>query len=583
VPLRHVAGARQALANAERVRQLGASVGEDDAKTQQFCSTIAAATDLRPLSPFFERLLKESTAGMEKHLTERGMPRCLAMMEFARGDYERAVTHYEADGALQDSDTLVDELAWARVLAGDAKGAMETSQRYVAARKQAGKLDAYDLASALALYARAKAEAPAELRALATQFTDGPWPRPVLAYQLGTLNEADLLALAGKQSADRRDRMLSDAWFYIAQQRYARNDKPGGAAALMQVSMHGIFGTPQLHQALGELWYADYGDKDYRNGKLAFDSGDKARALELYQLAGQRGHGAALRAMGYMYRTGNGVSKDTARAIELFRSAAANGDTNAMNTLGAMASDGEGMAPDQAAAVAWFMKAATVGDYYASRNMGWRHRRGTDVVKDGALARQFLTDAAELGNGDAQGELADVYLNGEDVPVDYMLANYWARRAIESYNQHGKAILGYLYAYGYGLKADLPRAIKLWQDAADTDEMAQFQLGLAYFNGRGVEKDLRKARNLWGTAASTGNLYARLYLDHLLMNDSPSAKEAQRVISSFTGFAADGVTEAAEFLSQYYLNGIGVAKDPAAGAHWAQVAAGKSKATPEIK
>lgn len=577
VPLRHLAALRSAIVNAERVRQFDASGNPDDEKVRQFCGTISDAVDLRPLSPTFDRLLKNTTTGFAKNITEPGVRRCLAMLDFAKGDFERAVTYYEADGVLKDDDELVDELAWARLLAGDAKGAMQANQRYVAARKRAGKLGTYDLASALALYARAKAEAPAELRALAGKFADGPWPRPVLAYQLGTLKEADLLAMAGKQGTDRRDRMLSDAWFYIAQQRYARDDKLGGVAALMRVSMHGIFGTPQLHQALGELWHADYGDQDYRNGKTAADNGDKAKALELYQLAGQRGHGAALRSMGYMYRTGNGAFKDTARAIELFRQAAANGDTNAMNTLGAMASEGEGMAADQALAVEWFMKAAAVGDYYASRNMGWRHRRGTDVVKDGALARQFLTDAAELGNGDAQGELADVYLNGEDVPVDYALANYWARRAIESYNQHGKAILGYLYANGYGIKADLPLAIKLWQDAADRDEMAQFQLGLAYSKGRGVEKDLRKARNLLGSAAATGNLYARLYLDNLLMNDDPSAKEAQRVISSFTAYAASGINEAAEFLSQYYSNGIGVAKDPAAGAHWAQVAAGKSQ------
>lgn len=99
----------------------------------------------------------------------------------------------------------------------------------------------------------------------------------------------------------------------------------------------------------------------------------------------------------------------------------------------------------------------------------------------------------------------------------------------------------------------------------------------------GVEKDLRKARNLLAVAAATGNLYAKLYLDNLLMNDDPSAKEAQRVVTSFTAFAASGVIEAAEFLSQYYSNGIGVPKDAAAGALWAQVAAGKSKAHKELK
>jgi TPR repeat protein len=580
VPLRHVAAVRSAITNAERIRQSSAKFSGGNRGLKEFCEPTVDAVDLRRIAPSFDELLKEVTTGLEKHPMEPGVRRCLAMLDFAWGDFERALSYYEADGPLDDDDALVDQLAWARLLAGDVQGAIQANQRFVAARRKLGKLSTYDLASTLALYARAKIQAPAELRMLAGRFGDGPWPRPVLAYQLGTLKEADLLGMAGKQDPDQRDRMLSDAWFYIAQQRYAQGDGIGGVAALKWVSIHGIFGTPPLHQALGELWHADYGDKDYRNAQIALENGDKKKALELHQLAAARGHGGSLEALGHMYENGNGVSKDMARAIELYRSAAALGRTNAMNSLGVIYSEGNGVAADQVIAVDWLMKAAAVGDYYASRNIGWRHRRGIDAAWDGARARQFLTDSAELGNSEAQGELADVYLNGEDVPIDYMLAHYWARHAAESGDAHGKSILAYLYANGYGgVKANLPHAIALWQEAAkDRDTMAQFQLGLAYSKGRGVPMNLRKARELLAVAASNGNHYARLYLNNLIMTDDPSSSEAKRVITLFTKLAENGMTQAAEFLSEYYTKGIGVPKDAVAGAHWAQVATSKVKA-----
>jgi TPR repeat protein/transglutaminase-like putative cysteine protease len=575
LPLRHLAALRNSIQDAERIRFSAAMQGGDDEKIKQLCAATADAIDMRPISPLFERLMKDMVASMESYTKDPGVRRCLAQLDFGWGDFERALTYYEAENPLKDDDVLLDELAWARLLAADADGAIHASKRYVDARIQAGVLNAYDMASALALYARAHKELPGELRAQASRFADGPWPRPVLAYQLGVLKEADLLALAGKEDADRRDRMLSDAWFYVAQQRYAQGDIAGGRIALKWVKMHGIFGTPQLHQALGELWHADYGDADFRNGQIAVEAGDKKKAVELLQRAGKRGHGAALSALAFMYRTGDGVSQDTARAVELFRSAAANGNTNAMNTLGSMYASGEGLAQSEATAVEWWLKAAAEGDYYASRNIGWRYRRGKGVAKDDVLARQFLTDSAELGYADAQGELADLYLNGESVAVDYALASYWASRAIDGGNVHGKSILGYLYAYGRGVKQDLPQAIALWKAAVVSDEMAQFQLGLAYSTGRGVAKDTVRARILLAVAAASGNLYAKLYYCDLMVRDKPSAKEAESVITSLTALAKGGVTEAAEFLGQYYTNGIGVPKDVAAGAYWSKLAAGK--------
>ncbi|MRW93165.1 DUF3857 domain-containing protein [Duganella sp. FT80W] len=576
IPLRHLAAVRNAIVDGERMRHFDFSQLGDAAQLQQFCAAAADAVDLRPINGAAGRLLRQGVTAMEKYMQQRGIRRCLAQLDFAWGDYERAQTFYEADAPLKDDDALLAELAWARALSGNADGALEASQRYIAARIKSGALDVYDLTQVLALYARTGKPLPADLRNRAARYAEGPWPRPVLAYQLGKLKEDALLAYADRQQFDQRDRMLSDAWFYIAQQRYAGGDVAGARKALNWVRMHGIFGTPQLHQALGELWHADYGDADYRNGMIADQEGESRKALELLERAAARGHGAAMKALAAKYQDGSGVSKDVQRAAALFRQAGEHGDTGAMNSLGVMYESGEGVERSEALSIEWISKAAEIGDFYASRNIGWRYRRGTGVPMDGAIARRYLTDAAELGNDNAQSELADVFLNGEGVAVDYPMANYWARRAIDGGSVHGKAILGYLYAYGRGEKKDATTAVGLWQSAAASgDSMAQFQLGLAYSNGLGVEKDSRKARNFLRQAADAGNLYGRIYFDDLVMRDDPGKKEVERVIDSFTKLANAGVANAAELLSQYYANGIGVAKDAGQAERWAKLATGK--------
>ena len=74
-------------------------------------------------------------------------------------------------------------------------------------------------------------------------------------------------------------------------------------------------------------------------------------------------------------------------------------------------------------------------------------------------------------------------------------------------------------------------ALKWYRNAAEQeDSMAQFNLGQMYYRGRGVPKDFVLALMWYNLAASQGNKFARMSMDDLQKDMTPSQiAEAQRL------------------------------------------------------
>ncbi|MFT5394051.1 MAG: TPR repeat protein [Gammaproteobacteria bacterium] len=72
--------------------------------------------------------------------------------------------------------------------------------------------------------------------------------------------------------------------------------------------------------------------------------------------------------------------------------------------------------------------------------------------------------------------------------------------------------LGYMYAVGKGVKADLIESALWFRMAAEQGHTgAQNTIGLFYYNGEGVEKDIVAAHAWFTLAASAGDLQAPDY------------------------------------------------------------------------
>ena len=65
----------------------------------------------------------------------------------------------------------------------------------------------------------------------------------------------------------------------------------------------------------------------------AYESGDYATTLRLFQPLAERGDAAAQYGLGVMYRNGKGVTQNKAEALRWYRKAAAKGQANAEAAL----------------------------------------------------------------------------------------------------------------------------------------------------------------------------------------------------------------------------------------------------------
>jgi len=91
--------------------------------------------------------------------------------------------------------------------------------------------------------------------------------------------------------------------------------------------------------------------------------------------------------------------------------------------------------------------------------------------------------------------------------------------------------LGYMYALGEGVAADMGEAAKWFQKAAEAGSAsAQLTLGVLFFNGEGVERDLPRAYAWFNVAATAGRDDALDYMSVAMRRMSTEqSKAAQRL------------------------------------------------------
>lgn len=232
-----------------------------------------------------------------------------------------------------------------------------------------------------------------------------------------------------------------------------------------------------------------------------------------------------------------------------------------------------------------------------------------ELMQDGqfALARSYLAPAL-IHPALSPGQRAHAYfLRGLSFVAErqYVSARKDFHRALEFFEDHGgaQAALGNLYTQGLGVEINVLLGITLFSRAAELgDTRALFYLGHAYITGQGVEKDLDRGRDLLQQAAAAGEVTAMVHLgasyrsppadqpdpvaaldwyDQAIELDDASAMVAKAYMlrkgevddsgatypeaahALLKRAAALGSDPALLALSHMYLDGEGVAKDPA--------------------
>lgn len=550
---------------------------------------------------------------LERRVTDAqpqtGMGACLAELWFARGKSQAAIDALAADPLKNDASPLLRELAWARFYTGDSKEALAIMARYRAAREKAsgGMIDAADAASHIALLQRTGQALPPQLEQFARELPDGPWPRPVLAMQLGLLSSEQLLQQVDIMRRDSKALALNDAWFYIGQQRLLAGDQQGARQAFRWLSGNGLRNHVLQRQAQREInldfssdRHADAGmkamlAKDYSGavaawregaaagnaasqhglGLMALDGDGMPRSLEQarqwFQQAADQGYVESQTLLALMMLYGEGGEKDSAKGWQLLNAAAAKGDARAQYELGRRYRWGDGIKQDYVQALQWLQKAADQGQAEAMAQLGAMYRNGLGTTKDVTQAQFWNLRGAMHGNAEAAYNLGLAAEAGEGIePGDGTAARYY-RAAAEQGHAEAATNLGYLYEMGRGVPQDYDQAVAWYRKGAERGNVVGMRnLGYMYLNARGVSRDLDLAERYLRQAAQRGDGAAMTSLGYLLENHRKDLAQARQW---YEKGAELGVSDAEFNLGLVYEEGRGVTADPVQSLAWYRRAA----------
>jgi hypothetical protein len=131
-------------------------------------------------------------------------------------------------------------------------------------------------------------------------------------------------------------------------------------------------------------------------GIAAYEHGDFAAALRLFQPLAEHGDASAQSNLGVMYEQGRGVAQNYREAMRWFRLAALQGDASAQSNLGVMYYKGQGIAQDYREAMKWYRMAAEQRNAEAQFNLGVMYEEGRGVAQDRVRAHMWFNLAAAI-------------------------------------------------------------------------------------------------------------------------------------------------------------------------------------------
>jgi uncharacterized protein len=137
----------------------------------------------------------------------------------------------------------------------------------------------------------------------------------------------------------------------------------------------------------------------------AFNAGNYEEAEKLYRPLAKLGESIAQDNLGYMYATGQGISKDYQEAAKWWRLAAEQGNADAQLNLGTMFNNGNGVPQNYVEAVKWFRLAAEQGAPRAQSDLGWMYEIGEGIPQSLVLADMWYNIAAgNVNTSDTVGQ-----------------------------------------------------------------------------------------------------------------------------------------------------------------------------------
>lgn len=261
---------------------------------------------------------------------------------------------------------------------------------------------------------------------------------------------------------------------------------------------------------------------------------DPMRALAWNRRAAEQHSPVAQNALGNQYRQGDGVERDLVQAAGWYRRAAEQGWQYAQFNLGTLYRNGEGVSADLAEAARWFGMAAEQAHAGAQVELGNIHfagvprhmgnlaaGQGIPIPKDYKRALDWYRKAAEQGYPAGQNNVGTMYEFGMGVRRDPAQAESWYRKAAEKGYERARSNLARMETYNRANLAlgrkDYPAALETIRPLAEAGyRYAQRFMGSIYEWGWGVSADIPKAMDWYSKAADQDDAFAHIALANIL-------------------------------------------------------------------
>ncbi|NKB37828.1 MAG: hypothetical protein GKR93_11765 [Gammaproteobacteria bacterium] len=189
-------------------------------------------------------------------------------------------------------------------------------------------------------------------------------------------------------------------------------------------------------------------------------------------------------------------------------------------------------------------------------------------------AFKILKPLAEDGDSEAQKMLGIIYDYGHGVKADSEKALHWYLLSAEQGHPAVQYQVGAKYFRGDGVKQNYTEAARWWEMAANGGQVdAQFNLGLMYFRGLSIASDDEKAVDLFSRAAEQGHGHAQYSLAVMYAFGRGVSKDYETALSWFEKSAEQGIGQAQFNLGVFYENGYGVDRDKEIARDWYRKAA----------
>ena len=283
---------------------------------------------------------------------------------------------------------------------------------------------------------------------------------------------------------------LSQAFLWY--QRSSSQGQPYAAYSIAQMYRYGEYVTKDNDTA--QRYY-----KQALSGFLKIENDDMANDDLFYKL-------------GQMFKLGLGTNSDVTKAIEYFRRSAEMNNKNGLFEYGKALLIGEHIPQDTDSALKILEKAVKLKNSNAKRFLALEYISGEHLEQDIEKGIALLTECADSGDVIACYRLGKIYLQGEIMPQNLDKAERYLLLATD--NEYVQYALAKLYLQEE--KYDIQKAVNYFENCADKNHWASYQLGKIYlFGAEGLTKDKEQAIEWFTKSANDGNEYARDMLDDI--------------------------------------------------------------------